>query len=271
MKNNTFDIKRFALLTKRDVMQDWKKYALQVAALLGIMLSFPMYYTYTKYDSMTRLVKRDTSDFLDQLNFDLLSMATILFVCAFLIYTSNMMSVISDKRKRIDYLLLPCSSLEKYLSRLLIHTIGFVAVFFICLFIADIVRMGIFSVAYPALGVKALDLGALTNNRMFGDTKIFTILSTVLLSVVAFFTLGSTFWQKYAVVKNVVALTVIIFLYIGFNRVLIGMVKGRTLNILKLTNNETTILIIAIFGCLALFFWILGYFRFKETELTNRW
>ena len=273
MSNNTFDLKRFALLIKRDLMQDWRKYALQATALLGIMLAFPLFYTYTQYDGL-RLRNVEINYFLNNLNHNYVIQATILFIFAFLIYASTTMNPISSKRKRIDYLLLPCSSLEKYLSRIVIHILGFVVVFFVCLFVADLIRMTIFSVAYPSVGVKALDLGILTTSKMFSNTKIFVMVTTMYMSIVAFFTLGATFWQKNGAIKSTVTLLAIIFTLIGFTQLLYRFfMAGRNINPPQVTQNDEVgiVIVTACFGCLALFFWILGYFRFKETELTNRW
>lgn len=275
--NNTFDIKRFALLMKRDIMQDWKKYTLQVAALLGIMLAFPLFYTYTEYDSLARATSPNVEYILNNLNHDYLSMAIGLFIITSLIYASAMMTPISNKRKRIDYLMLPCSSLEKYLSRFLIHVVGFIIVFFICLFIADIIRMAIFSVAYPEFGVKALDLGELTSNRMFSRSEVFITLCTVFSSVVAFFTLGSTVWQKHVAIKNVIALIIINLLLAGFTLLMTKILspEGVHLNMnigsSDISQEMAQWIVTILFGALSIFFWVLAYFRFKETEIINKW
>lgn len=275
--NNTFDIKRFALLMKRDIMQDWKKYTLQVAALLGIMLAFPLYYTYTEYDMMTYAVMPNVDNILNELNQAYVMMGTFLFIIVFLLYVSAMMTPISNKRKRIDYLMLPCSSLEKYLSRFLIHIVGFIIAFFICLFIADIIRIGVFSLAYPEFGVKALDLGILTTDKMFAQSGIFIALCTVFTSVVAFFSLGSTVWQKHVAIKNVVTLTVIILLTACFIYLITDILTpkgkewGENFGIINISNQMGYMLTIILFGALSIFFWVLAYFRFKETEIINKW
>lgn len=281
--NNTFSISRFGLLVKRDILQNWKKYLLQVTALFGVIFIIFMWYSYSQYSYRNITYGGEVwdgmEDFLRRVDKQLIINGIIIFIIGLLISASMMMDPISSKRKRTDYLTFPSSSLEKYLSRFLIRIVGFVLVFFVSFWLADLVRVGVYSVIYRQFDIEFLDLGWLVgtggDRGVFGNTRDFIAMLSVYTSVVAFFALGSTFWQKNVLVKNIVALVAVIFLYCGFVYVVAN--AGVTDNYywydhMSINRDiDPYVLIILIFGTLSLFFWVLSYFRFKETEIINRW
>lgn len=281
--NNTFSISRFGLLVKRDILQNWKKYLLQVTALFGVIFIIFMWYSYSQYSYRNITYGGEVwdgmEDFLRRVNKQLITNGIIVFVIGLLISASMMMDPISSKRKRADYLTFPCSSLEKYLSRFLIRIIGFVVVFFVSFWLVDFVRVGVYSVIHPQFDIEFLDLGWLIDTGegrgILIDIGGFTAALTVYTSVVAFFTLGSTFWQKNVLVKNIVAVVAVIFLYCGFVYVIanVGITDDNHWYNYVLIDKlrDPFIPIVLFFGTLSIFLWVLSYFRFKETEIINRW
>lgn len=135
MKN--FSLKRFATLLQYDIVSNYRFYLMQI---LGIFLYH--------YFSQLYIVWVNTKDWVsatDSMERFLSSMCITAFwgftgilLCVTL---SRMFCNLSNKAKRINYLMLPASNLEKYLSRMLIFVVGFVIVNPLMFILADVLRM----------------------------------------------------------------------------------------------------------------------------------
>ncbi|MCC8146300.1 MAG: hypothetical protein LIO93_07655, partial [Bacteroidales bacterium] len=146
-----------------------------------------------------------TSDYLRiyHLNKNLLNIASLVFLGFGLFFASTTMDVMRDKIKRISYLSIPASNFEKYLSRWIVATTGYIVVFFVALWLADLLRILVCSVRFPDMEVRALDFSrliapnvwdgsiyAFSHKTLFvGCLSFYFLLQSILL-------LGSLFWEK---------------------------------------------------------------------------
>ena len=87
------------------------------------------------------------------------------------------------------------------------------------------------------------------------------------------FVLGSSIWPKNSFVKTFSAIVVIAIVYIAIGSVLAKMLfEGRSGGVNQTISDETmTLSSTVIFFAMAVFNWIVAYFRFKESEIINRW
>ncbi|MDR2473683.1 MAG: hypothetical protein LBD53_09025, partial [Tannerella sp.] len=124
--NNTFNIKRFGLVFRKDLMENLKRYALLLLAILGIMTIILTTISLDYYDHSY-----------NNLNNMLLQWLSYMFSTFGILFASTFMTPMNSKIKRIAYLVSPASNLEKYLSRWMIITVGYILAFFAALWVSD--------------------------------------------------------------------------------------------------------------------------------------
>lgn len=272
MSNNTFNIKRFALLAKKDMVENWKYnlfFALTMFAVMVIIAS---------YTTRSYLEDKNTGTDIP-LHDNLLMMATVFFVFAFMFYISRMMQPMSSKKRRINFLMLPASSLEKFLVRFIPATIGFVVVFFLCFKLADFARILLGTMLYPDVKFHIIELSSyLVSNKEaidIFDLYIFLVPLSVLALIFSLFVFGATFWQKNVFIKSFLSITsiVVILTYMSHKLCIYLSVGdsyyGNAFLHPKIFFEHIT-LSICIYTFMAIFFCVLAYFRFKESEYIDR-
>ena len=278
--NNVFNINRFGLVLSKDFQEKWKKYSLQFLTMFGIMA---VILTAILYDDYPR------SDYSIYDNRELLILASFLFLGFGIVFASTFMESMREKTKRIAYLTIPASNVEKFFSRGLIVTIGYVIAFFIALWLADAVRVAFFSYKYPELDIRFLDFSKLINpekesnysDYVFFSKSFFVFCISIYALLQSLFVLGATFWEKASFIKTFSAIVVIVFLFIFLNKWMIEIVYhdfdnfGRTLNSAfpkgKFFDSDGSFIIfICILAFFALLNWIIAFFRFRESEIIKR-
>lgn len=270
--NNTFDIKRFGLLLKKDLFENWRKYLLQTLTLFSILLVCFLIQSFNTYN---RQGPPSMSEYnYERINDQLVIITFIIFTASFAIFLSQMMDSLRTKQKRTHYLTFPCSALEKYTSKLIVHVLGFVVVFLIATYLADFLRVLVYSIPTDNLEVRSMEL--LKELSPKDKNRPMELLSAIYLFVMSLYVLGSTFWQRNGFVKTTVSVASIFilggFMIYGVATALYtpGMYydtpnfKSETLDILYYIGVSVPL-------AAAIFIVTLSYFRFKEAELIERW
>ena len=117
MKESQFNMHRFLLVAKRDIMEDWKgnltkgigNYALYTIIMISLFInSHGMKF----------------HDFIANMAEWILLFTSIVFIFV----SSDVLSPLSSKAKRISFLNLPATNLEKFVWRFLYVSIGFLAI-----------------------------------------------------------------------------------------------------------------------------------------------
>ena len=280
--NNVFNIKRFGLLINKDLQENGKRYLLSSLTLFGILaigLTSGSWSAYSENPSYN----------IENLNRDQLNVFSFLFAAFGLFFASTAMNPMDSKTKRIAYLSLPSSNFEKYFSRWLIVTIGYIVVFFIALWLADLLRVLICSIKFPEGEFRMLDFSKLICTKskgsgvyVFDHPTIFGLILSIYFLLQSVFILGTTFWQKNSFIKtfSLSAILIVLFIlicswaissfYEDFNSF------GNVMNSFFFTSNyyyswkKPTIIVTFIISCFTLIYWVIAYFRFKESEIIKR-
>jgi hypothetical protein len=220
----------------------------------------------------------------------LFKVTAFLFLGFGIFIASTLLESMRDKTDRIAYLTIPASDMEKYLSRWLIVTIGYIIFFAIALWMADAVRVTFCRYRYPEFDIRFLDYTKLLNPEKtinlndfaFFSKDFFSFSVSLYFLLQSLFILGAAFWQKASFVKTFSAIVVIIFLFFFFNW---GMVKivhhdfesfGNQLNpfllhhINDFSENAFFLSSSYLFIPFTLFNWIIAFFRFRESEIIKR-
>lgn len=125
--NRYFSFTRLGYVMKRDFMENWK---VNLYRFLGPYAGFLMviFFCY--------MVDCDYSSFKGIMNVAL----TLVLICGGAFNASYILETMNTREKRISYLMLPATSLEKFVSRAMYVTLGFVMTIIIALLLAEATR-----------------------------------------------------------------------------------------------------------------------------------
>src|SRR4051812_5173973 len=191
--NNTFSAGRFGAYFKKHLVDNYRFYLMSIIVLAGLELLVLFFVTVmdTTYSRYSELMP-------------LYLIGLFLTGC---IFTSLSFSELGNKPQGIDYLLLPASHLEKFLTTLLITTIGFLLVYHIAFFSA----------------IKAFDIlnSIRRGHRLVNDIAEYTKLDPwyyyyygCMISQ-ALILLGTVYFHKYSLIKTTFSFIVFgIFLFL---------------------------------------------------------
>lgn len=223
--NKTFDLHRFGMVLRWDLLTNWKSYFYSIAGLaIGIiMLSISMLYTfphnhYTVGGDLGNYYEDGMTGFL----------ATIL-IAFFFVSACNIFSNTKTKLQRESFMMLPANNLEKYAARFLMMSVGSILTMLIATLIADFVQF-VFSF-FMTPGHHASIIGcflsqiykAATNTGnnpiciLAGQCKIDAALLgwSFLTMIYSFCLLGGTFFRKQPIILTAVS-GIIIFMIVVY-------------------------------------------------------
>ena len=223
--NKTFDLHRFGMVLRWDLLTNRKSYFCSIAGLaIGIiMLSISMLYT---FPHSHYIVGGDLGNYYEDGMTGFL--ATIL-IAFFFVSACNIFSNTKTKLQRESFMMLPANNLEKYAARFLMMSVGSILIMVIATLIGDFVQFILSFFMTP--GYHASIIGsslrqiyeAATNT---GDNPICilawqykidaAILGWSFLTMIySFCLLGGTFFRKQPIILTAVS-GIIIFMIIGY-------------------------------------------------------
>lgn len=223
--NKTFDLHRFGMVLRWDLLTNWKSYFYSIAGLaIGIiMLSISMLYSFPHSHF---IVEGDLGNYYEGNMTGFLAAIVILF---FFISPCNIFSNMKTKLQRENFMMLPANNLEKYAARFLMMSVGSILMILIATLIADFVQFVLSFFMTP--GYHASIIGsslsqiykAATNTGdnpiciLAGQYKIdAAILGWSFLTMIySFCLLGGTFFRKQPIILTAVS-GIIIFMIIGY-------------------------------------------------------
>ncbi len=262
MKQNSYlSMNRIFLLVKRDILS--KKLALLVvtgAIFAGVYLS-SLINIYSSAPSAT-------------LYFSLFT--NILFISGFII-TSIQFKELHKKETAQNYLLIPASTFEKFLSRLMLSTIGF----------AVLVLVGLTLISFTVEGLNSLIFGR--HSILFSpfSKEVFLVIAHYFVAQSIFF-LGAIYFRKYNFIKTInsififlfaLAILGVVFARIVYHDIFNGFISVDSRNVplylhsLPIGSDKISVFVQAVKTIYwiipAPLFWTISYFRLKETEVKN--
>lgn len=223
--NKTFDLHRFGMVLRWDLLTNWKSYFYSIAGLaIGIiMLPISMLYSFPHSHF---IVEGDLGNYYEGNMTVFLAAIFILFI---FISACNIFSNMKTKLQRESFMMLPANNLEKYAARFLMMSVGSILMMLIATLIADFVQFVLSFFMTP--GYHASIIGsslsqiykAATNTGdnliciLAGQYKIdAAILGWSFLTMIySFCLLGGTFFRKQPIILTAVS-GIIIFMIIGY-------------------------------------------------------
>lgn len=277
IRDTFFSMSRFVNLCRKEMVESWKANLLRIVMMYGIMAIAFVWNGYFQYNHPESLLNRGlTSD-------PIWSFSLVVFLWAIIIMgllsASFIMERMKSKTNRIAMLMTPATTFEKFFSRWLVFTFGFLIVFLLAFKLADWTRVLVYMISYPELKdiIATTPLSHLVGRDYW---TAFQTCSGFMLGVSAYFffqslfILGSTIWPKNAFVKTFSAIVVIAIIYVVIGATLTKIVfEARGVHGINQSISDEFMMdlsIILFFG-MAIFNWVVAYFRFKESEIINRW
>ena len=279
--NRCFSFSRLGLVMKRDFMENWKT---NLYTFLGISLAFLLVYLLYMNDS-----NGSSNGFINDHAGAFASITSFLLVY----FASETMKNMRTKEQRFSYLMLPATSLEKFVSRALYVTVGMFVMILLASLLAEVVRwafMPFFDQMPDKLKVCVwLDAWG----KIFDDLNPFKATAKLLVNKNAFvlggiiggavalwwhslYILGGNYFGKYAFFKTTgIIILVAILLAMGISHIDFDFGPG-TFEWLDefMRNNEDWLnenfvagVITFIFLCFTAFNWWLSYKLFTRQQV----
>ena len=282
MNSNTFfSFSRFYRLLRNDILLNHKKYLLTIAGafILGFIFIYLQLPNYVYNDSIN---KYDASRYITLFTICLVGLGAIV---------GSAFSELSNKVKISNYLLLPASTFEKFLSQFVIRVIAgtvlFLFIFWVDAHLARIVALDhIRSLNGQLLGPEKYDYIEKFNYSMLLIKSKYPVVTYWRLfegigQILTFFSLGmflfsvKIFFRKLGLIKTGISLVVAIYLMVVLMACFSHLFYPETFGVnianldYKLSNGYSNVEIF--FSTLAylapLFLFPLGYFKLKEKQL----
>ncbi len=260
----SFSMDRMGLVMTKEIRENWRNLLMMLGVMLGTMT---MAAILCAQSTISSLREYDPAIGGEVIAF------TMLFFAFGAISASMMFRNMNSKESRLATLMNPASQLEKYIARWLIFIPGFVAVYFLFGYIADFVRYIIYVGIIPAdiHPVRLISIGDVFKQHLADEWNIVLMMFCIIQS---FFALGSSVWPRNSLVKTFIALAVIgiAYIFIGIwtvdlmidDEVRTGwrIYRGDDISPLWLWIPTVTMCIIN---------YTVAYFRFRESEIIERW
>lgn len=262
---NTFSLTRLGLLLKREYSVNWKQHVYRLLAIYGTFLVtlFLTMLTNDPYTPSAQTIHHFTG--------------IVAFICGVvsMVYLSQMMKPMETKTSRINYLMLPATNAEKFVSRLLMATIGFWITAIVALAFATASRYIFMPFMYvnpdlyhPIFGNVMAELFDFScqihdiKGIIMSDFEVGMFVVMLVIWGYTIYMLGGNIWYKNAFIKTVAAMTVITILG---NIVLISLISA-----FGITKEDFTILLntaTGVFTVLAIVNIWLSYRLFRRAQV----
>ena len=277
MKESQFNMHRFLLVAKRDIMEDWKgnltkgigNYALYTIIMISLFInSHGMKF----------------HDFIANMAEWILLFTSIVFIFV----SSDVLSPLSSKAKRISFLNLPATNLEKFVWRFLYVSIGFLAINLAAIILLDITH-------YPLLPLFSLGEGYANLLTPYLIAEIYDRITSIYfnvdgtpinisaISVTTFlvmslwahslYLVGGCIWQKHPVLRTVSALFFLFVLMLIVLKMFTPVLLDIKPFLAEFFHNNGVkpfvIIVDCVIGAFTLLNWWISYRIFRSMQIVN--
>lgn len=284
----TFSMTRVQYIMRRDLIENWKS---NLYGLLGIFAAcfFPMLGFLWSAERWTEEGYPEVYSF-ERFCGNMLGIISMVVSVAMIYYASRIMKCMDNKEKRISYLLLPATNLEKFFSRALFVTVGTVLMILVALLALELTHylllplfdlpavysqpmlVEVFSMKWAHASVDA------TGESVYSWWLMQLLVWIFCLWNHSLFILGGSFWYKHPFLKTIGAcLAVTILGGILFANLAEGGFLVRFSDWMQehyqdtpQTVNGLLTIISVVFLLFTVFNWWLSYRLFTRSEVVKR-
>ena len=277
--NQCFSFARLGLVMKRDLMENWKK---NLYRFLGPYAGFLLVILFCY------MIKCDYFSF----RVTMWSAFIFILVLGGFYTASSIMENMDTQQNRISFLMLPATSLEKFITRAMYVTLGFALTIFIALLLAVVTRflfLPLFNLPeeyhQSVLPFMWNELMAVETMKFVGEGADESYTIGIMTNVIgwlvlfwthSFFVLGGCYWQKHPFWKTLGVIMLVNHL-LGLIGVLLIqsfedvnwhiVVEWLDANLSWITIEGILSFLIVLFTCLLVLNWWLSYRYFKRSQV----
>ena len=259
--NNSMSIRRIGLLYKQYYFLNGNKLLLILIATAGLIAGYHTIVHAVNYRYL------EQSNFLTDYHYSSLSIA---FLAACLLWSGNAFPDFRNKTKRLGYLVIPATTLEKFIFEFMIRIVIFILVFPIIYWVFT----NLVTSAFHAFNPDYLNYTFSYKNPYPGELdtlSIFLMCSLALLVPTLAFT-GASYFQKLPVIKTVVLVCILVGFFAGYIFFVVEILnldeyKPKNNRILFMRNaDDAKIAGIAAAIIVNITLLVFSYFKVKEKE-----
>lgn len=284
----TFSMTRVQHIMRRDLIENWKS---NLYGLLGIFAAcfFPMLGFLWSAERWTEEGYPEVYSF-ERFCGNMLGIISMVVSVAMIYYASRIMKCMDNKEKRISYLLLPATKLEKFFSRALFVTVGTVLMILIALLALELIHyllLPLFDLPAVYSQPMLVEVFSMRWTHASVDAAGEPVYSWWLMQLLVWvfclwnhslFILGGSFWYKHPFLKTIGAcLAVTILGGILFANLAEGGFLARFSDWMQehyqdtpQTVNGLLTIISIVFLLFTVFNWWLSYRLFTRSEVVKR-
>lgn len=261
-QNNSFSINRMFLLYRQAFIENKRDLLIYLGGLCGGLLLFMAFFITSTTNGFRNNVRWDQSDYLASF--------ILIFAGVGILYNSMAFPGFRSKERNLTYLMLPVSSLEKFVFEFVNKVVLYVLIFPLLFWlIVNLLGLGLHSF-YPLFENYYFDL-TLVINRLNGWERSLAISVGLLMLTVPF--TGASHFQKKALIKTLFTLAVTVG---TFGLLAYLLFKGLDLGNYTPVNNRITFIDsqdeVIMYLCLTaiatnLILLTVSYFKLKEKEV----
>lgn len=224
--NKTFDLHRFGMVLRWDLLTNWKSYFYSIAGLaIGIiMLSISMLYSFPHSHYIV-----EGGDLGNYYESRMTGFLAAIFILFFFISACNIFSNMKTKLQRESFMMLPANNLEKYAARFLMMSVGSILIMVIATLIGDFVQFVLSFFMTPGYHASIIgsSLSQIYKAATDSGNDPISILAwqckadaalvgwSFLIMIYSFTLLGGTFFRKQPIILTAVS-GIIIFMIMGY-------------------------------------------------------
>jgi hypothetical protein len=299
--NNKFSFSRFAAVLKCDLMENWLRYVGVFAILFFANLAYQLVDIKDVVElSMLRGVP--TEEYMGRLASDCVPFFYGVLALALMCAAADMTAVpFKTKGRGMNYLMMPATNMEKFLSRAFINVVMVIVMAYVALFLADLARMlyvaisdieGFYGFTFPTVWNELIEtfpsfyrtggevwgptvdgtVRVIGFSAYYGAVNVTTMVAAFLFAH-SLFILGGCIWRKAAIIKiwitQLVVTSAVVWIFVKLEPYVLPWL-GDVLTSLFETEQRAgmTLLSIAIPVLLALtaLNWWLGYRLFSRKQ-----
>ena len=237
--NNKFSFARFTAVLKCDLMENWLRYVCVFAILFFANLAYQLV-DIKDVMELSTLRALPVEEYMKQLAIDCVPLFYGVLSLSLMCAAADMTTVpFKTKGRALNYLMIPATKLEKFLSRAFINVVLVLMMAYVALFLADLARLlyvGIFDIEgfygftlpkvfvsgsdpfveiYKSAGQEWGTVEGLREIVSFNPTRGFIAaswLGVLVLLLHSLFILGGCIWRKAAIIKTLATGLAIIFI-----------------------------------------------------------
>ena len=277
IRDTFFDLHRFVNVCRKEMVEGWKANLLRMVLMYGVLAIALVWNAYIEYDgySSREAIERNVWSF-----------GVVAFIWGITVMgclsASFTMERMKTKTNRMAMLMTPATMFEKFFARWVVFTFGFLVIYLVAYKLADWTRVLVFMAKYPDMDhIAQVPLcshmvggckDCVTHWTAFPDQERFILGVSGYCFFQSCFVLGSSIWPKNAFLKTFTAGVIIVIAYTLMGVLLVKLLfEGNNVDMDWPSEDMARTLVTVLFFIMTFVNWILAYFRFKESEIINRW